>query len=59
VNGSQSDVPSPSAVFASAFQVVKKESNERRVEILDPKLGRYFVESFFGKLQKQAKAVAI
>jgi hypothetical protein len=59
VDGSQSDVPGTSAVFASAFQVIEKEGNERCVEILDPKLGRHFVESFFGKLQKQTKTIAI
>src|SRR5215471_4603490 len=59
VDGSQSDISGTSAVFASAFQVIEKEANEGRVEILDPELGRHFVESFFGKLQKQAETIAI
>ena len=59
MDGSQSDISGTSAVFASAFQVIEKEANEGRVEILDPELGRHFVESFFGKLQKQAETIAI
>ena len=29
------------------------------VEVLDAELGRHFTESFFGKMQKQAEAIAI
>ena len=59
MDGSQSDISGTSAIFASAFQVIEKEANEGRVEILDPELGRHFVKSFFGKLQKQAETIAI
>jgi hypothetical protein len=59
VDGSQPDVPSTSAVVAGAFQVVEEKANEGCVEILDSELGGHFAESFFGKLQKQAEAIAI
>ena len=59
MDSSQSDVPGTRAVFAGIFQVIEKKANEGYVEILDSELRRHFVESFFGKLQKQTKAVAI
>ena len=59
MNRAQPDIPSASAVFAGALQMIEKETNEGCVEILDPELGRHFAESFFGKLQKQTKAIAI
>ena len=59
MDGSEPGIPGTSAVFASAFQVIEEETNEGRVEILDPELGGHFAESFFGKLQKQAEAIAI
>jgi hypothetical protein len=59
VDSSQPDVPCASAVFASAFQVIEEEANEWRVEVFDPELGGAFAELFLGKLQEQAKGIAI
>jgi len=59
MDGSQTNVPRASTVFAGALQVIEKETNERGIEIFDPELGGHFAESFFGKLQKQAEAIAI
>jgi hypothetical protein len=59
VDGCQPGIPSASAVFASTFQMFKEKTNERCIQIFDPELGGHFAESFLGKLQKQAKAIAI
>ena len=59
VDGSQPGVPRASTVFASAFQVIEEEANERCIEVLNPDLKGHFAEPFFGKLQKQAEAIAI
>jgi len=59
VDGSEARIPRARAVFAGGFQVVEEKANKRRIEILDAKLGGYFAQSFFGKVQKQAKAIAI
>jgi hypothetical protein len=59
VDGPQPDVPRASTVFASAFQVIEEETNERCIEVFDPNLGWHFAEPFLGKLQKQTEAVAI
>jgi hypothetical protein len=59
VDGSQPDVPRASTVFASAFQVIEEETNERCIEVFDPNLGGPFAEPILGKLQKQTEAVAI
>jgi hypothetical protein len=59
VDGCQPGIPSARAVVASTFQMFKEKTNERCIKIFDPKLGRHFAESFLGKLQKQAKAIAI
>jgi hypothetical protein len=37
----------------------KKKTNERCIEIFNAKFGGHFAESFFSKVQKQAKAIAI
>ena len=55
----QSGIPSASAVFARAFQVFQEQNNKRCIKIFDLELRRHFAELFFGKLQKQAKAIAI
>jgi hypothetical protein len=39
--------------------VIEEETNKGCIEILDAKLGGHFAESFLGKLQKQAEAIAI
>ena len=59
MDGPQPGIPRASAVFASAFQVIEEKTNEGRIEVFDPELGGTFVEPFFGKLQKQAEAIAI
>jgi hypothetical protein len=59
VDGSQPGVPRASTVFASAFQVIEEETNERCIEVFDPDLGGHFAEPFLGKLQKQTEAIAI
>ena len=59
MDGSQACIPRASAVFANTFQVVEEKTNKRRIEILDAELGGHFAESFFGKMQKQAEAIAI
>jgi hypothetical protein len=43
----------------TAFQVLEEKANKGRIEILDAKLGGHFAELFFGKMQKQAEAIAI
>ena len=45
--------------FCECFQGVEKKTNEGRIEVFDPELGGHFAESFFGKMQKQAEAIAI
>jgi hypothetical protein len=59
VDGPQPGVPRASAVFAGAFQVIEEKTDGGGIEVFDPKLGRAFVESFLGKLQKQAERIAI
>jgi hypothetical protein len=59
VDGSQPDIPRASTVFPSAFQVIEEEANEGGSEVFDAELGGHFAESFFCKLQKQAKAIAV
>ena len=59
VDGSQPNVPSASAVFATAFQVIKEEPNEGSIEVFDAELGWTVVEPFLGELQQQAKGIAI
>jgi hypothetical protein len=59
VDGSQSNVPRASAVFAGAFQVIEEETNEGGIELFDTELAWSFVEPFFGELQKQPEAIAI
>jgi len=59
VDGSQPNVARASAVFATAFQVIEKKTNEGSIEVLDAELGRTFVEPLLGELQKQAKGIAI
>jgi hypothetical protein len=39
--------------------MVEKKTNKGRIEIFDLELGGHFTESFFGKMQKQAEAIAI
>src|SRR6266566_8285829 len=59
MDGSQTDVPCASTVFAGALQVIEKETNEGGIKIFDPELGGTFVQSLLGKLQQQAETVAI
>jgi hypothetical protein len=59
VDGSQPNVARASVVFAGAFQVVEKKTDEGSVEVLDAELGWTFVEPLFGELQKQAKGITI
>ena len=59
VDGSEARIPRASTVFANAFQVVEEKTNKGRIEVLDAELGGHFAESFFGKMQKQAEAIAI
>jgi hypothetical protein len=59
VDGSEARVARAGTVFANAFQVVEEKTNKGRIEVLDAELGRHFTESFFGKMQKQAEAIAI
>ena len=59
VDGSEARIARARTVFANAFQVVEEKTNKGRIEILDAELGGHFAESFFGKMQKQAEAIAI
>jgi hypothetical protein len=59
VDGSQPNVPRASAVFASALEVIEKETNEGSIEVFDAKLRWTFVKLFFRKLQKQAEGIAV
>ena len=59
VDGSQPNVPSASAVLATAFQVIEEEPDEGSIEVFDAELGWTLVEPFWGELQKQAKGIAI
>jgi hypothetical protein len=59
VDSSEARIPGASAVFADTFQVVEEKANKGGIEILDAELGGHFAESFFGKMQEQAEAVAI
>ena len=45
--------------FYERFPGGQGKADERRIEILNAKLGGHFAESFFGKMQKQAEAIAI
>ena len=59
MEGSQTGIPRASAVLASAFQVIEEDANKGSIEVFDAELGGHFAESFFGKLQKQAEAIAV
>src|SRR6266705_2749444 len=59
MDGSQPGIPGASAIFASAFQVIEEEADKGSIEVFDPELRGHFAKSFFGKLQKQAEAIAI
>jgi hypothetical protein len=59
VDGSEARVACASTVFANAFQMVQEKTNKGCIEVLDAKLGGHFAESIFGKMQKQAEAIAI
>jgi hypothetical protein len=59
VDGCQPDIPRARAVFASAFQVIEKETDEGSIEVFDPELAGTFAELFFGEFQKQTEAIAI
>jgi hypothetical protein len=59
MDGAQTGIPRASAVFPNALQVFKEETNKGCIEIFDQQLRGHFAESFFGKMQKQAEAVAI
>ncbi len=51
MDGSQTNVPRASTVFAGALQVIEKETKEGGIEIFDPELGGTFVQLLLGKLQ--------
>src|SRR5215467_4496688 len=55
----QAGIPRASAIFTNALQVFKEETNKGRIEIFDQELRGHFAESFLGKMQKQAEAIAI
>ena len=59
MDGPQADIPRASPVFPNAFQVLKEKTKEGGVEIFDQELRGHFAESFLGKMQKQAEAIAI
>jgi hypothetical protein len=59
VDGTQPGIPGACAISASAFQVIEEEANKGSIGVFDPDLGGHFAESFFGKLQKQAEAIAV
>jgi hypothetical protein len=59
MDGSQTNVPRASTVFASAFQVIEEETKEGSIKVFDAELGWAFAESFFGEFQQQAKRIAI
>ena len=59
MDGPQAGIPRANAVFPNAFQVLEEKANKGRVEIFDQELGGHLAEPFFGKMQKQAEAIAI
>jgi hypothetical protein len=59
VDSSETRISRARTVLANAFQVVEEKTNKGCIQILDAKLGGHFAESFFGKMQKQAEAIAI
>jgi hypothetical protein len=59
VDGTQPGIPGACAIFASAFQVIEEGANKGSIEVFDPDLVGQLAESFFGKLQKQAEAIAV
>ena len=59
MDSSEARISRARTVLANAFQVVEEKTNKGCIQILDAKLGGHFAESFFGKMQKQAEAIAV
>jgi hypothetical protein len=59
MDGSQANIPSTSAIFAGALQVIEEKANKRGIQVFNPELAGTLSQSFLGKLQEQAERVAI
>jgi len=59
MNRRQADIAGASTILSAVLEIIKKISDEGRVQVLDREIRGCFTEPFFRKMEEQAEGIAI